>query len=263
MEEINLYKPYEDLLQIPTRDVYLRCKALNSMPILQKVNLKDGRDGEIMRLPEGFEPRYPTIRSAWVSQASRELQRTPTGVLLTDEFVERTVLTIQKNPNNNSYSAIITLVGMHNNINDVASTESSVTSMQTSSEGSTPQFKVVMQMPTRDVYLRGVALNSMPALEKKKLKDGSDGVIMWLPEGFEPKYPTVRFAWLSPLSQELQRTSTGVRPTDEFVNRTVLSIQKNLINGSYGATITVVSIQRTSCAVAADIAAWQNLDNGT
>ena len=216
-----------------------------------------------MRLPEGFEPRYPTIRSAWVSQASRELQRTPTGVLLTDEFVERTVLTIQKNPNNNSYSAIITLVGMHNNINDVASTEASVTSMQTSSEGSTPQFKVVMQMPTRDVYLRGVALNSMPALEKKKLKDGSDGVIMWLPEGFEPKYPTVRFAWLSPLSQELQRTSTGVRPTDEFVNRTVLSIQKNLINGSYGATITVVSIQRTSCAVAADIAAWQNLDNGT
>ena len=215
-----------------------------------------------MRLPEGFEPRYPTIRSARVSQASRELQRTPTGIRLTDEFVERTVLTIQKNLNNNSYSAIITLVDMHNNINDVASTESPLTSMQTSSEGIPPQFEVVMRMPTKDVYLRGVELNSMPALEKVH-RDGSDYVIMWLPEGFDSKYPTVRFAWLSPRSQRLQHTPTGVLPTDEFVNRTELSIQKNLNDGSYGATITVVSIQRTSRAVAADLSVWKKFGNGS
>ena len=113
-----------------------------------------------------------------------------------------------------------------------------------------------MQMPTKDVYLRGKALKSMPAIEEIKLKDGKDAMILWLPVGFDPKYPTVRFAWLSPRSQELQRTPTGVLPDDEFVNRTVLSIQKNLNTGSYGATITFVELQRTDRAVAADISAW-------
>ena len=134
--------------------------------------------------------------------------------------------------------------------------------MQTSSEGIPPQFEVVMRMPTKDVYLRGVELNSMPALEKIH-RDGSDYVIMWLPEGFDSKYPTVRFAWLSPRSQKLQRTPTGVLPTDEFVIRTELSIQKNLNDGSYGATITVVSIQRTSRAVAADLSVWKKFCNGS
>ena len=256
MEEIkNGPQEYEDVMQMPTSDVYLRCKELNSMPIFEVVKLRDGREKEVMKLPEGFEPKYPTIRKAWLSHRSSELQRTLSGLLLTDEFVERTVFTIQKNLSTGSYSANINLVGRQNTPNEVATAESVMTSVPTAKD-SEPQFEVVMQMPTKDVYLRGKTLNSMPAIEKVKLRNGADGEIMWLPEGFEPKYPTVRFAWLSPRSQELQRTPTGVLPDDEFVNWTVLSIQKNLRNGSYGATITVIDIRRTDRAVAADISAW-------
>ena len=108
------------------------------------------------------------------------------------------------------------------------------------------EFKVVLQMPLKDVYYRGRDLHSMPALEVVK-----DGEVLWLPEGFAPEYPTVRYAWLSPRSRELQRTPTGVLPTDEFVNRTVLTIKKNLRNGLYVATITLADIQQTARTVAA------------
>lgn len=118
------------------------------------------------------------------------------------------------------------------------------------------QFEAVAQYPIAEVYKRGKALHSMPAIETVDLKDGTKGEIMWLPEGFDKEHPTVRFAWLSPRSRELQRTPTGVLPTDEFAKQTVLTIQRNLSNGSYGATVTLVGMQRGATAVAAAESAW-------
>lgn len=121
----------------------------------------------------------------------------------------------------------------------------------------TPEFEAVATFKTADVYKRGAQLHSMPAIETVDLKDGTKGEVMWLPEGFDPKHPTVRFAWLSPRSRELQRTASGVKPTDEFAQRTVLTIQKNLANNSYGATITLEGMQKGATAVAAAEADWQ------
>lgn len=119
-----------------------------------------------------------------------------------------------------------------------------------------PQFEAVAQFKIAEVYRRGKALNSMPAIEEVNLKDGTKGQILWLPEGFSKEYPTVRFAWLSPRAKELQRTPTGVLPTDEFAQRTVLTIQKNLENNTYGATVTLEGMQRGATAVAASVDAW-------
>lgn len=118
-----------------------------------------------------------------------------------------------------------------------------------------PKFEAVMQMPTGDVYKFGAQHDDMPALEVVDLKDGTKGEIMWLPKGVS-NHPEVRFAWLSPRSRELQRTASGVKPTDEFAQRTVLTIQKNLETGSYGATITLVGMQRSATAVAAAKSDW-------
>lgn len=119
-----------------------------------------------------------------------------------------------------------------------------------------PMFEAVAQWPIAEVYKRGKALKSMPALETVQLKDGSSGEVLWLPEGFSKEHPTVRFAWLSPRSRELQRTADGVLPTDEFAQKTVLTIQRNTETGAYGATVTLVGMQRGATAVAAAEAAW-------
>ena len=118
-----------------------------------------------------------------------------------------------------------------------------------------PRFESVAQMSTVDVYKFGAQHDDMPAIESVDLKDGTKGEIMWLPKGVT-SHPEVRFAWLSPRSRELQRTATGVKPTDEFAKQTVLTIQKNLETGSYGATITLVGMQRSASAVAAAKSDW-------
>ena len=117
-------------------------------------------------------------------------------------------------------------------------------------------FEAVAQMPIADVYRRGKALGSMPALETVQLKDGSNGEVLWLPKGFDAEHPTVRFAWLSPRSRELQRTATGVLPTDEFAQKTVLTIQRNTETGQFGATVTLQGMVQGATAVVASADAW-------
>lgn len=117
------------------------------------------------------------------------------------------------------------------------------------------QFEAVSQMPTAEVYKFGAKNHDMPALEEVTLKDGTKGEILWLPKGVS-NHPEVRFAWLSPRSRELQRTATGVLPTDEFAQKTVLTVQRNIATGSYGATITLQGMVKGATAVAAAEAAW-------
>lgn len=118
-----------------------------------------------------------------------------------------------------------------------------------------PQFEQVSRMSTAEVYRFGAQHHDMPAIESIKLKDGTTGEVLWLPKGIS-EHPEVRFAWLSPRSRELQRTPSGVLPTDQFAQETVLTVQRNVETGQYGATITLQGMVKGATAVAAAEAAW-------
>lgn len=122
------------------------------------------------------------------------------------------------------------------------------------------EFQALSTMKTLDVFKRGFELKSMPCIEKRELPNhGGTAEVLWLPTGFSKEYPQVRFAWLSPRASELQRNE-NIKPTDEFVTRTILTIQKNLDNNSIGATITLEGMQKgATMAATASLDDWANV----
>ena len=132
--------------------------------------------------------------------------------------------------------------------------------IELNNEEKTTEFQALSTMKMLDVFKRGRDLKSMPSIEKRELKDGSHAECLWLPDGFSKEYPQVRFAWLSPRSSELQRNE-NIKPTDEFVTRTILTIQKNLDNGSIGATVTLEGMQRGETMTAtASLDDWKDVE---
>lgn len=93
------------------KDVFKRGFELKSMPSIERKTLNNGETAECLWLPEGFSKEYPQLRFAWLSPRSSELQRSE-HIQPKDEFATRTVLTIQRNEDNGSIGATVTLEGM-------------------------------------------------------------------------------------------------------------------------------------------------------
>lgn len=120
-----------------------------------------------------------------------------------------------------------------------------------------PTFTALATFKMKDVFKRGFELKSMPSIENRTLNNGEHAECLWLPEGFSKEYPQVRFAWMSPRSSECQR-SEHIKPTDEFITRTILTIQRNDATGTIGATVTLEGMQKgATMAATADLADWE------